>query len=60
MPACTLLNDEVWVTGGYDDGAMEEVDIFNLSSRTWRTADSMKKARSDHTAATVNGTVSAV
>ena len=60
--ACTLLNDEVWVTGGRNgplvtEVYMQEVDIFNLNTNTWRTAEGMKKARAYHTAATVNGTV---
>jgi hypothetical protein len=58
--ACTVIENEVVVSGGYGDSPRSEVYKLDLSSRStskWELHSTMNKARQLHTMETVNGAV---
>ena len=55
--ACTVLNGEVWVAGGLEGrgNPTSRVEIFNISSQTWRVGPSLNYPRMGLTMEAVDG-----
>ena len=45
------------MTGGYISSYINTVEVFNLLTQEWRTADPMLKARGGHTIAVLDGVI---
>ena len=56
--ACGLVNNAVWVGGGYGgDGKLESVELFSLESQAWREGPPLPIATSAGRMMTVDGSL---
>ncbi|CAF3266580.1 unnamed protein product, partial [Rotaria sp. Silwood2] len=47
--AAVLINGEVLVAGGFNNGAINNAELYDPSTETWTTINSMNDARGEHT-----------
>merc|ERR1712126_526598 len=58
-----VLDGKIYVTGGFDEKGkkrLNDVECYDISSKTWTTLAGMNKERSGHSLLAINGSLIAV